>query len=511
MSISARLVDLFSSKRQAEIDNFRKKPAEVQQEQFRKLIESGALTRFGDDHHLSEVKSVEDFRQRVPVCDYDTIKQYINRAREGEESVLWPGVTRWFAKSSGTTSDSSKYIPVTEDGLRDSHMRGPKDVACFVATLYPDTKAYDGKTLTLGGSHKLDPLGKHAQSGDLSSILIENTPSLAKWKRVPSVETALIPDFEQKVIRICEETIGKRITAFAGVPSWNLVMINKILEYTGKKNLLEVWPDLELFVHGGMSFEPYREQYRKLIPSPTMKYMETYNASEGFFAIQDDPRTNDMLLMLDYGTFYEFLPVESLDDPSKAVTLADVKPGVNYAMIITTSNGLWRYMIGDTVEFTSVTPHKIRITGRTKLFINAFGEEVIIDNAERAMKAACEASGASVLDYTAGPLYMSDGGKGGHEWLIEFSHEPEDMNLFSSVLDRTLQQVNSDYEAKRFKDTTLYAPVVRALPRGAFYRWMEQRGKLGGQNKVPRLYNTRKYIGQLLEMNDMADDAVQLR
>lgn len=500
MSLLSRLMSLVFSKRMGQIDAFRHHPASVQEKQLEYLIEHGRKTAFGNDYGFDRIHNYDDFKRQVPIQDYDSLKPYINRAREGEESVLWPGGAKWFAKSSGTTNDTSKYIPVTKDGLKDAHMRGPKDVMTFVLHLYPDTKAYDGKLLTLGGSHKLDPLGEHAQSGDLSSILIENTPVWALSKRVPKPETALTADFEEKVRKIAEETVGKHVTSFAGVPSWNLVMMNKILEITGKNNLLEVWPDLSFFVHGGMSFEPYREQYEKLIPSSQMKYMETYNASEGFFAIQDDPDAKEMLLMLDYGMFYEFLPMEHFPDYSKVVPLEEVQAGVNYALIFSNSNGLWRYMIGDTVTFTSTVPYKIRITGRTKLYINAFGEEIIIDNAEKAVQAACHATGATVYEYTAGPVYMNDAGKGAHEWLIEFSQEPDDMELFAETLDRTLQQVNSDYQAKRFKDTTLYAPVVRRVPSGAFYKWMERRGKVGGQNKVPRLSNDRKFLEALSDL-----------
>ena len=315
--------------------------------------------------------------------------------------------------------------------------------------------------------------------------------------RVPKPETALIPDFERKVEAICRETVGQNVTAFAGVPSWNLVMLRKVLEFTGKSNLLEVWPRLELFTHGGMNFKPYREQYRQLIPSDRMKYMETYNASEGFFGIQNDPASDDLLLMLDYGVYYEFLPVRDLDDPSRAVPLEGVAKGINYAMIITTCNGLWRYQIGDTVEFTSLAPYKIRITGRTRHYINAFGEEVIVDNAETALKAACDATGARISDYTAGPIYMNGRSKGSHQWVVEFSVPPDDAERFTDTLDRALQSVNSDYEAKRFKDTTLMRPTLTVVPPGTFYRWMKSRGKAGGQNKVPRLFNDRTYIDQL--------------
>ncbi len=500
MTLTSHAVRFLFAPRRKAVDRFRRHPAEVQVDQFRLLMRQAAPTAFGRDHGFAAIRSIEQFQRQVPICEYDTIKSYIDRARQGEQSVLWPGRVRWFAKSSGTTGDVSKYIPVTHDGLKMCHMRGPMDVVSLTVTLYPDTRAYDGKTLTLGGSHRLDPLGQYAHSGDLSSILIENTPAFGRRMRVPRVETALIPDFEKKVEQIARETVRQRVTAFAGVPSWNLVMLHKILEMTGKRHLLEIWPDLSIFIHGGMSFGPYRAEYERIIPSPQMKYLETYNASEGFFALQDDPATSDMLLMLDYGTFYEFLPVDSLDDPSKAVPLEEVRTGVNYALIVSTCNGLWRYLIGDTVEFTSTAPYKIRITGRTRLYINAFGEEVIIDNAERAIQAAAATTGAVVQDYTAGPVYMQENGKGSHEWLIEFSQPPADLARFAEVLDGALQQVNSDYAAKRFRDTTLYAPVVRALPPGTFYRWMESRGKLGGQNKVPRLSNDRKYLDALLEM-----------
>ncbi len=499
MSLLSRLAARVLAPRRKQIDRFRKNPVQTQQKQFRRLIAAGRHTAFGRDHGFDTIKTYDDFRRQVPIRDYEALEPYIRRAREDEASVLWPGRVRWFAKSSGTTNDISKFIPVTRKGLKQCHMRGPKDVMAIALHLYPDTKAYNGKLLTLGGSHKLDPLGKHAHSGDLSSILIENTPFWMRTKRVPRPETALIADFEEKVRRICEETRNKNVTAFAGVPSWNLVMFNKILEITGKNNLLEVWPDLSCFIHGGMSFEPYREQYERLIPSKQMRYMETYNASEGFFAIQDDPTARDMLLMLDYGMFYEFLPVKHLDNQEKAVPIEGIETGVNYALIFSNSNGLWRYRIGDTVEFTSVAPYKIRITGRTKLYINAFGEEIIIDNAERAIRAACRATGATIQDYTAAPVYMSGRDKGAHEWLIEFSQAPDDDDHFSKILDQTLQEVNSDYAAKRFKNSTLQTPVVRRLPVGTFYKWMENRGKTGGQNKVPRLANDRRFVDALLE------------
>lgn len=498
MSLLTQLVNLFFSQRRGEIDFFMQHPARVQQQQLERLLTQAGGTVFGRDHGFGKIRTSEAYAAAVPVVDYDSFSEYIGRTRTGEQNVLWPTEIKWFAKSSGTTSAKSKFIPVSDEGLSGCHLRGPMDVICFFAGLYPKSGVFGGRTLTLGGSHRLESTGGRAQEGDLSAILIENTPKWASWRRTPRPETALIPDFEEKVQAICREAVPQRVTSFAGVPSWNLVLMNRVLEYTGKQNILEVWPEMELFVHGGMNFNPYREQYRRIFPSDTMKYMETYNASEGFFAIQNDPSRDDMLLMLDYGVYYEFLPVSDLGDPSKAVPLEGVKQGVNYAMIISTSNGLWRYQIGDTVEFTSLAPYKIKITGRTKHFINAFGEELIIDNAETALQAACAATGALVSDYTAGPIYMGDRSKGSHQWLIEFNRAPEDMDQFTDCLDRELQHVNSDYEAKRFRDTTLMRPTVTVLSEGAFFRWMKSRGKTGGQNKVPRLCNDRTYIEQLL-------------
>lgn len=497
MSLTTHIVNFFFSHRRREIDFFREHPAEVQELQLKYLLEKGTQTSFGKERSMQNIHSIEQFQQQVEVCDYESFCHYINRTRLGEQGVIWPTPIRWFAKSSGTTDYKSKYIPVSAQGLHDAHLQGSRDVIAFFTGLYPHSNVFSGKTLTLGGSHRIEREGETAQTGDLSAILIENTPRWANWRRVPSTQTALIADFEQKVRKICEETVGENISSFAGVPSWNLVMLNKVLEYTGKQNLLEVWPHLELFVHGGMNFKPYREQYRQLIPSPDMKYMETYNASEGFFAIGDDPSRDDMLLMLDYRIFYEFLPVSSLGKPSAVVPLSGVKPGVNYAMIITTSNGLWRYQIGDTVEFTSTSPYRIRITGRTKHFINVFGEEIVVDNAESAMRAACDATGAEIAEFTVAPIFMEGRQKGSHEWVVEFRKRPNDPTEFARLLDLALQRVNSDYEAKRFKNTTLMPLTLTEVAPGTFLKWMQDRGKMGGQNKVPRLFNDRTYVEQL--------------
>lgn len=508
MAWTTRLVNLFLARRRKAIDFFMRHPQEVQQRQLEHLLTQARQTAIGLEYGFGTIRQYDQFVSRVPVSDYDRFESLIARSRAGQPNVTWPGGIDWFAKSSGTTGSKSKFIPVTAEGLQRCHLQGPRDVLALYTSLYPQSQIFSGKTLTLGGSHRLESTGGNAQEGDLSAILIENTPWWADWRRAPRTVTALMPDFEQKVQAICQETVHQRITAFAGVPSWNMVMLNKVLEYTGKQNILEVWPHMELFIHGGMNFKPYREQYRRLFPSDSMRYMETYNASEGFFAIQNEPDRDDMLLMLDYGVYYEFLPMSALNDPAQAVPLEGVKTGVNYALIISTCNGLWRYMIGDTVEFTTLSPYKIRITGRTKHFINAFGEEVIVDNAETALKVACDVTGAQISDYTAGPIYMHDKTKGSHQWLVEFSRRPNDLERFTDLLDEALQRVNSDYEAKRFKDTTLLRPTLTVLPEGTFYRWMKGRGKAGGQNKVPRLCNDRTYIEQLLALREESDAAL---
>lgn len=502
MPIITSIVGWLNTKRLHQIDLFRRFPLEVQEETLFKLIDKACDTHFGKKHNFHDIKTIEDFQNYVPIADYEDIKPFVERLRKGEDNLLWPSEVRWFAKSSGTTSDKSKFIPVSKEALEECHFRGGKDVLAIYTDLYPESKIFSGKGLTLGGSHQVDHFSNVSYYGDLSAILIENIPWWADFIRTPSQRVALIPEWEEKLDKLTHEVLKENVTNLAGVPSWNLVMIKHILNYTGKNNLLEIWPSLELFIHGGVSFTPYREQFKKVIPSPDMHYLETYNASEGFFAIQDDPKRDDMLLMLDYGVFYEFLPTDQLGTPNpKAVSIADVELNKNYAMVISTNSGLWRYMIGDTVMFTSTFPHKIKITGRTKHFINAFGEEVIIDNAEQALKIACEKTGALIKEYTAAPIYMGDSAKGAHEWLIEFDVEPNDLNFFTTVLDNALCTINSDYEAKRYKSITLSLPVVKSMKPGTFFYWMKERGKLGGQNKVPRLSNNREYVDALLEIS----------
>jgi hypothetical protein len=458
-------------------------------------------TTWGIQYGFESISSIEEYQLRVPISTYDDVKPYINRLREGEQNLLWPTEIKWFAKSSGTTSDKSKFIPVSNEAMEDCHFRAGKDVIAFYTKQKPDSSVLKGKTLTLGGSAEVNNLSNQSYYGDLSAVLIENLPFWAQFIRTPTSEIALIPDFEEKLDKITRYTINENVTSIAGVPSWNLVLLRAVLDFTGKDNILDVWPNLELFTHGGVSFTPYRESFRKLIPSDEMNYLETYNASEGFFAIQDDLERDDMLLMLDFGIFYEFIPLDRLDELNPPIyTVGDVEKGVNYAMVITTNAGLWRYMIGDTVVFTSLNPHRIKISGRTKYFINAFGEEVIMENAEKALMTACKETGAVIKEYTAGPLYMSDDTKGSHEWMIEFENPPGNLDNFTELLDKTLQSVNSDYEAKRYKNLTLTLPKVVSLQAGTFYKWMRKRGKLGGQNKIPRLANDRKYLDELSDI-----------
>ena len=502
MQIINSLVNWLNVKRMYQIELFKEHPVDVQREQLFKLLGRAEETEWGKKYGYSSVGSIRDFQERVPINRYEDMKPYIDRLLEGEENLLWPGVTRWFAKSSGTTSDKSKFIPVSKDALENCHFKGGKDTLAIYFSNYPDSKLYSGKGLTLGGSQQINKINNKSFYGDLSAILIDNMPFWTYFVKAPRQEIALMAEWEEKLEKLSEATIKENITNINGVPSWMLVLIKHILKKTGKDNILEVWPNLELFVHGGVSFEPYKDQFEKIIPSKSMHYMEAYNASEGFFAIQDSPYRKDMLLMLDYEVFFEFIPMDELEkDHPKALTLEDVETDKNYAIVISTNGGLWRYMIGDTIQFTSLYPHKIKISGRTKHFINAFGEEVIIDNAENALKTACNKTGASFKEYTAAPVYMGTQSKGSHEWIIEFEKAPDDLDKFRHALDQALQSINSDYEAKHYKNITLDPPVIHQAKPGLFYQWLKKRGKLGGQNKVPRLSNDRKYIDDLIEMN----------
>ena len=469
---------------------------------LKRLTSKAENTEWGREHGFASLSTYEDFAASSPVNTYEDLKQAIDRMRQGERDILWPGQVRWYAKSSGTTNDKSKFIPVSKDGLKDTHYAGGRDAVTWYLGNNPHSRIFDGKALILGGSHAPNYNLKNSLVGDLSAILIENINPLVNLVRVPQKETALLADFELKRDRIAHEAIRENVTNLSGVPSWMLSVMNRVLEITGKDNLSEVWPNLEMFFHGGVAFTPYREQYKKLIPSANMHYMETYNASEGFFGIQDDPSDLSMSLMLDYGVFYEFIPMDEIENPNPHVLpLWGVETGRNYAMLISTSSGLWRYMIGDTVRFTSTNPYKFIITGRTKFFINAFGEELIVDNAEVGLAEACRQTGAQVLEYTAAPVFMDGEGKCRHQWLIEFAKAPEDVSQFARILDETLQQVNSDYEAKRYKDITLQSLELVVARKGLFHDWLASKGKLGGQHKVPRLSNNRVHIEEMLAFN----------
>ena len=503
MSLTNIAEKLFFRARQHELERHFNDAEAMQAEVLDYLVARGKNTEYGRNHLFGTIKGYEDFAQNIPVNTYEELKEDIDRMRHGESNVLWPGQVKWYAKSSGTTNDKSKFIPVSADGLKQIHYQGGKDVVAFYLENNPASRVLDGKALILGGSHSPNYNLTDSLVGDLSAILIENINPLANLIRVPKKQTALLSDFEVKRDRIAHETLRSNVTNLSGVPSWMLSVLVRVMELSGKQHLEEVWPNIEVFFHGGIAFTPYREQYKKLITKSSMHYMETYNASEGFFGIQNDLSDPAMLLMLDYGVFYEFIPMDEYgsDNPT-VVPLAGVEVGKNYAMVISTSCGLWRYVIGDTVSFTSKNPYKFVITGRTKYFINAFGEEVIMDNAEKSLDAACKQTGAEVLEYTAAPVFMDDKARCRHQWLREFSKEPADMNEFAYLLDAKLQSINSDYEAKRFHDITLQQlEVVKAKP-GLFSEWLKKKGKLGGQHKIPRLSNSRKNIDELLEMNN---------
>ena len=497
-----KIVGQFFKPRQYALEKHYTQPEALQEAVLRHLLERGSNTEYGRNHLLSHKNSYEEFAKNVPINTYEELKRDIDRMRHGEADVLWPGQVQWYAKSSGTTNDKSKFIPVSAEGLHDIHYQGGKDVVTFYLRNNPNSRLFDGKSLILGGSHSPNYNVDGSLVGDLSAILIENINPLVNLMRVPRKRTALLSDFEVKRDRIAQECLHKNITNISGVPSWMLSVLVRVMELSGKKHLEEVWPNLEVFFHGGIAFTPYRSQYEQLITSSKMHYMETYNASEGFFGIQDDPTDRSMLIMLDYGVFYEFIPLEEVGRPDATVVpLEGVEIGRNYAMVITTSCGLWRYMIGDTVEFTSKRPYKFIITGRTKYFINAFGEELIMDNAEKGLAYACEKTGAQVLEYTAAPVYMDKNAKCRHQWLIEFSKDPDNLERFAQALDEKLQELNSDYEAKRSHNVTLQHLEVVKAKEGLFNDWLKQKGRLGGQHKVPRLSNSRKNMDELLEMN----------
>ncbi|MCF6366834.1 MAG: GH3 auxin-responsive promoter family protein [Bacteroidales bacterium] len=505
MKIINKIVSKVTQKRLQQIEFFRNNPEEAQSDVLKNLIKSAENTVYGKKYKFKGISLnnlLEDYKKNVPITDYEKLLPYINRVRAGERNVLWNTPIKWFAMSSGTTSSKSKFIPVSKEALEFCHFRGGKDIIALYADKYDDTQLVKSKSLVIGGSQQISSVDNELYYGDISAVIIDNLPVWSHLLRTPKKEIALLPKWEEKLEKMVGQTTQENVTSITGVPSWTLVLLKKILEVTGKKRIEEVWPNFELFIHGGVSFIPYKTEFEKILPERT-RYLETYNATEGFFGIQDDLSRNDLLLMLDLGIFYEFIPVEDVHKENlKTYTVKDVELNKNYAMIISTNGGLWRYLIGDTVMFTSLKPHKIIITGRIKHFINAFGEELIIDNAEKALLIASEKTNAHIKEYTAAPIYMSDKETGGHEWLIDFSERPENLDSFIEELDRALKSVNSDYAAKRYKDFTLKKPVVHIAKNDVFYKWLKQKGKLGGQNKIPRLSNNRDYIDELLELND---------
>ena len=494
------IISWFLKKRKHQIELFLKYPEDVQNELLLKLLNKAKNTKLGKEKEFASIKNYKDFTAKVPIQKYETFEPLIERCRKGEQNIFWPSDIKWFAKSSGTTNAKSKFIPVSDDALEYCHMKAGKDMLCWYINNNPKTQLFTGKGLRLGGSSEVYQ-DNGSYFGDLSAIIIENMPFWADFSSAPSQEVALMSNWETKMDAIIDETINENITSLAGVPSWMLVLLNRVLERTGKDNILEVWPNLEVYFHGGVNFNPYREQYKKMIPKKEFKYYEIYNASEGFFAIQDRNHSKELLLMLDYGIFYEFIPMSDYNgENSKTIPLSEVKKDIDYALIITTNGGLWRYLIGDTIRFTSLDPYRIKITGRTKHYINVFGEELNIENVEDALKMACEKTSATISDYTVGPIFMSGKEKGSHEWIIEFNNKPDSMSYFTEVLDNALKSINSDYEAKRYLNMTLMPPKVHQVKQGLFYSWLKKKNKLGGQHKVPRLSNTRDFLEELLEL-----------
>lgn len=501
MELLNSILSWVMKKRIHQIDLFMKYPNEVQHELLEGLIKKARHTEYGKQFEYNTIENYEHFKSRVPIVNYEHLYPHIERLLHGEQNVLWPTEVRWFAKSSGTTNARSKFIPVTTEALEDCHYKGGKDMLSIYFNNYPDAKMFAGKGLVIGGSHQINQFNENAKTyyGDVSAVLLKNLPWWAQMVRTPSLDIALMDEWEEKIDKMVDITSEENVTNLSGVPTWMIVLLEKILDRKNAKHMLEVWPNLEVFFHGAVSFTPYQSLFERLIPSNKMRYMETYNASEGFFGIQDQTDSKEMLLMLDYGIFYEFIPFDEYDqEQPDAIPLEEVEVGKNYAVVITTNAGLWRYKIGDTVTFTSVNPYRIKISGRTKHFINAFGEELMIENAEVAIAEACKKTDAEIDNFTAAPMYLGDGHKGGHEWIIEFSKEPNDVSRFTQLLDEKLREVNSDYDAKRYKDIALQPPEIHLVPPKTFYRWMKSRGKLGGQHKVPRLSNNRNYIDDLL-------------
>jgi hypothetical protein len=501
MNLLSPAISSLARLRSWRIEAWRDNPQSAQREVLQNLVAAAQYTDFGRKYQFSSLFNLRSFKEAVPIHDYDDLKPYIERIMQGEENVLWNTPINWFAKSSGTTSDRSKYIPVSEECLQEGHYRASKDVLTMYYCHRPDSALLTGKGLIIGGSHTLSPINPGAQVGDLSAVLLQNTPFWGHWLRTPDLNIALMDEWETKIEKLAQSTIQENVTSISGVPTWTLVLFKRILELTGKSSMAEVWPSLELYLHGGVAFAPYREQFNRLL-GKEITYLNMYNASEGFFAAQDDPTQEGLLLFTDHGIFMEFMPLSEVGATQpRTIGLQDVEVGQQYALVISTNSGLWRYLVGDTIEFVSLHPFRIKVSGRLKHFINAFGEEVIVDNSDKAIALACAETGATVADYTAAPVYFDQLTNGAHEWLIEFEKEPTSLAAFTSILDRSLQTINSDYEAKRYRDIALRLPVVKQVAKGTFANWLRQKGKLGGQHKVPRLSNDRLLLEEILQLN----------
>ncbi len=484
------------------IEAWKNHPLDAQREVLQDLVSSAQYTEFGRKYNFSHLFNIRDYKEAVPIHEYNDLKPYIERTMKGEQNLLWNTPVQWFAKSSGTTSDKSKFIPISEESLEDGHFKASKDVLSIYYNSHPESELLTGKGLVIGGSHNINPMNAQAQYGDLSAVLLQNTPFWGHWLRTPDLSIALMGEWENKIEMLAQSTMKENVTSVSGVPTWTLVLFKRILEITGKKTMAEVWPGLELYMHGGVSFIPYMDQFKKII-GKKIHLLEMYNASEGFFAAQENPGDDGMLLYTDHGIFFEFMPVSEYGkkDP-QTIGLKDVQIGKNYAPVISTNGGLWRYLLGDTIQFTSLNPFRVKVSGRLKHYINAFGDEVIVDNTDQAIAIAAEKMGVVVNDYTAAPMYFSENSNGGHEWLIEFEKAPEDLHAFAHELDQALKNINSDYEAKRYRDIALHMPLVQAVRKGLFIEWLRSKGKLGGQHKVPRLSNDRQQLEEILSLDN---------
>ncbi len=498
MSILNFFAKFFLSLREKKISSFINNPIKHQNKILSKLISEAKNTSYGVKYNFKDVDSYEKFSKSVPVVDYEDFFPQIKKILDGQNNIIWPGNTIWFAKSSGTTNDKSKFIPVSQKSLDLNHYKAGSDLLSVYLKNNKNSKLFNGLSLALGGSKQITPYGKNKNifTGDISAILLKNLPFWASKFRTPSIDVALLPEWEVKIKKMAEITSKQNITSLSGVPTWTIFLIKEVLKITKKKHIKEVWPNLELFIHGAVSFLPYRNLFNQMIKDRNMNYLETYNASEGFFAFQDDPKSSSMVLLTNHGIFYEFEEKKS----KKIVDLGGVKKNKEYAIIISTFSGLWRYRIGDTIIFTSTNPFKILITGRTKHFINAFGEELIVQNTDNALAKTCESLGVSFYNYSVAPIFITGSKRGSHEWIIEFVNAPKDKKTFIHLLDKNLREINSDYDAKRYKSIAIKEPVVHFVADGFFNSWLKKKNKLGGQHKIPRLSNDRQYIDEMKKL-----------